>query len=87
MSYEEPSNPEQTVTVTTRVGATDVMRLDEVAARRGVDRSELIAKAIDEFLAHEGLSGRFIAPPPPMQLPRRERGRAWRRQSSRLSHC
>ncbi len=86
MSDNEPLNSEQTVIVTARVGATDVVRLDQVAARRGVDRSELIAKAIDEFLAHEGLSGRFITPPPPMQLPRRDRARTWRRPTPRLSH-
>ncbi len=85
MSDNEPSSSEQAVTVTTRVSATDVVRLDQVAARRGVDRGELIAKAIDEFLAHEGLSGRFITPPPPMQLPQRDRHRTWRRSTPRPS--
>ncbi len=70
--------------VVARIATADVDRLDQIAARRGIERSELIAAAIDEFLAHEGLSGRFITPPPPMQIPRRHRDRTRGRRKARL---
>jgi hypothetical protein len=85
MSEEEPPTHDNKI-VTARITATDVVRLDQIASRRGIERSEVIAEAIDEFLAHEGLSGRFIAPPPPMRIPRRDRDLTRGRRQSRLRH-
>jgi len=69
MSEDEAPNGEKGPIVTARISSSDAVRLDRVAARRGIDRGELIAEAIDEFLAQEALSGRFVAPPPPMLIP------------------
>ena len=63
----EPQEEEEVVMV--RVQEPDVARLDVAAARRGVGRDEIIAQAIDAFLAREIWSGGFIAPPPPMEIP------------------
>ena len=56
-------------TVTARISGADIERLDIAAARRGIERDELIAQAIDAFLARETWSGGFIAPPPRMEVP------------------
>lgn len=55
--------------VTASLRPADVERLDIAAARRGIGREELVAEAIDAFLAREMWSGGFIAPPPPMEIP------------------
>jgi hypothetical protein len=47
----------------------DIARLEVAAERRGIGRDEVIAQAIDAFLARETWSGGFIAPPPPMEVP------------------
>ena len=86
MEKEAPSTSDDTSVVTSRITDAEIDRLDQIAARRGIERSELIAEAIDEFLAHEGLSGRFIAPPPPMLIPRRDRIRTGGRRNPRLSN-
>lgn len=62
---EHPSLEE----VTARISGADVERLEIAATRRGIEREELIAQAIDAFLARETWSGGFIAPPPPMEVP------------------
>lgn len=56
--------------VTLRLRQADVDRLDHAAARRGIGRDEMVAEAIDAFLAREIWSGGFIAPPPPMEVPK-----------------
>lgn len=48
----------------------DIERLDRSAQRRGVTRHEVIAEAIDAFLAREMWSGAYIPPPPRMEIPR-----------------
>jgi hypothetical protein len=58
-----------TEVVTALISPDDVARLDHAAARRGVERGEVVAQAIDAFLAREMWSGGFIAPPPPMEIP------------------
>ena len=63
----------------------DVARLEVAAERRGIERDEVIAQAIDAFLARETWSGGFIAPPPPMEVPgpfpwRATTFRLWRRE-------
>ncbi len=72
-----PSEPEpspaalgRTEVVTARLRPVDVARLDHAAERRGVDREEMVAQAVDAFLAREMWSGGFIAPPPPMEVPK-----------------
>ena len=55
--------------VTAQIRPEDVERLDIAATRRGLERHELVAQAIDAFLAREMWSGGFIAPPPPMEIP------------------
>lgn len=67
--------------VTTRLRQADVARLDHAAARRGIGRDEMVAEAIDAFLAREVWSGGFIAPPPPMEVPEPF---AWRPGAFRL---
>lgn len=67
-SSAESSEPELE-SVSTHVTRADLERLDIAAARRGIERDELIAQAIDAFLARETWSGGFIAPPPPMEVP------------------
>ena len=67
--------------VTTRLRPADVARLDQSAARRGIGRDEMVAEAIDAFLAREIWSGGFIAPPPPMEIPGPY---PWRRGAVRL---
>lgn len=52
-----------------RLRSADVERLDHAAARRCIGRDEIVAEAIDAFLAREIWSGGFIAPPPPMEVP------------------
>lgn len=69
----------RTEEVTALIRLSDLARLDHMATRRGVDRSELIVQAIDAMLAQEAWSGGFIEPPPPMQLPR-SRSRLFRRR-------
>jgi hypothetical protein len=59
----------------------DVARLDHAAARRGISRAEMVAEAVDAFLAREMWSGGFIAPPPPMEVPGPF---PWRRGAFRL---
>jgi hypothetical protein len=62
-------DPARTEEVSARLRPDDVVRLDRAAERRGVGRDEMIAEAIDAFLAREMWSGGFIAPPPPMEVP------------------
>jgi hypothetical protein len=69
--------------ITARITAHDLARLDRMAARRGVQRSQLVAQAVDALLAQEAWSGGFIPPPPaatvPPPLDRRGRVRRRRR--------
>jgi len=64
---DDPAAAAEVVAVS--IKKVDVERLDSSAARRGVEREEVIAEAIDAFLAREMWSGGFIAPPPPMEVP------------------
>lgn len=67
----EPLRPDQThdiVTVSVPLRGTDVGRLDHAADRRGLTREEMIAEAVDAFLAREVWSGGFVTPPP-MEVP------------------
>ena len=66
-----PLVPGHLVEVTARLRAIDVERLDIAAARRGIARDEMLAQAVDAFLAREIWSGGFIAPPPAMEPPPR----------------
>lgn len=75
--------PEPTVDVRVALRAGDVERLDIAASRRGIDREEMLAQAVDAFLAKEMWSGGFIAPPPPMEPPGRF---AWSPKAFRLFH-
>ncbi len=74
--------------VTVHVGAADLARLDELAAKRAVSREQLLRQVIDEVLAQEALRGGFgvgkaarngpgLVPAPPR--PRRTRHRRFRR--------
>jgi hypothetical protein len=69
--------------VTARITAHDLARLDRMAERRGVERSQLISQAIDALLAQEAWSGGFIPPPPAVTVPpplerrRRHARRRW----------
>ena len=65
-----PAARDRTEVVTARLRPDDVARLDHAAERRGVDREEMVVQAIDAFLAREIWSGGFIAPPPPMEVPK-----------------
>ena len=68
----QPSVPDQTqetVSVSVPLRSADVPRLEHAADRRGITKEEMIAEAVDAFLAREMWSGGFIAPPPPMELP------------------
>ncbi len=73
--------PEPTEVVSARLRPAEVARLDHAAARRGIGRDEMVAEAIDAFLAREMWSGGFIATPPPMEVPGPY---PWRRGSFRL---
>ena len=42
---------------------------DVLGLKRASRRDEMLAQAIDAFLAREMWSGGFIAPPPPMEVP------------------
>jgi hypothetical protein len=64
MADEQP-----TETVTARITAHDLARLDRMATRRGVEREHLVSMAIDALLAQEAWSGGFIPPPPASTLP------------------
>jgi hypothetical protein len=66
-SQSDASAPTEDVTM--RLRSADVARLDHAAARRGIGRDEMVAEAIDAFLAREIWSGGFISPPPPMEVP------------------
>lgn len=69
-SSNPPDRPDAELeTVTTQISGADIERLDVAAQRRGIERDEVIAQAIDAFLARETWSGGFIAPPPPMEVP------------------
>jgi predicted transcriptional regulator len=48
--------------ITAQVRADHLERFDELAARRGVSRSELVGQAIDGLLAREAMIGAFGAP-------------------------
>lgn len=73
--------PAPTMVVTAHLRPAEVARLDHAAARRGIGRDEMVAEAIDAFLAREIWSGGFIATPPPMEVPPPY---PWRRQGLRL---
>lgn len=45
--------------ITARLRTDHVGRLDQMAARRGIDRSELVGRAMDRFLAQEAMIGAF----------------------------
>ena len=76
-----PVVPTDTEPVTTHLRPEDLERLDNMAARRGVDHHALIVQAVDALLAQEAWNGGFIPPPAPMIVPRRtrDRGRTKRR--------
>ena len=76
-----PEQTQGTETVSARLSSAEVARLDHAAGRRGITREEMIAEAIDAFLAREMWSGGFIAPPPPMEVPSKY---PWRAASFRL---
>ena len=58
----------ETVTVPVPLRGTELERLDHAADRRGITREEMIAEAVDAFLAREMWSGGFVTPPP-MEVP------------------
>ena len=80
---------EPTEAIEVRIAAAELALLDRAADRRGIERAEMVAQAIDEFLAQEAWSGGFIPPPPAMEVPRRPRLRSesgrlrWMRGSDR----
>jgi hypothetical protein len=85
----EPNDPieraDEFEVVSVSIRRADVARLGVAAERRGIGRDEIIAQAIDAFLARETWSGGFIAPPPPMEVPgpfpwRSQTFRLWRRE-------
>ncbi|MBG7606259.1 MAG: ribbon-helix-helix protein, CopG family [Actinobacteria bacterium] len=78
-----PDAPTNTEPVTTHIRHGDLERLDNMAARRGVDRNALIVQAIDALLAQEAWNGGFIPPPPPMEVPRRTRDRGRMKRQAR----
>ena len=80
MNAEVPTNTEP---VTTHIRHEDLKRLDNMAARRGVDRHALIVQAVDALLAQEAWNGGFIAPPEPMNVPRRTRDRGRMKRQAR----
>jgi hypothetical protein len=72
MNTDEPARTE---TVAAQISPADLVRLDHMAERRGVDRSQLVVQAIDALLAQEAWSGGFIPPPPPIGVPPAEQRR------------
>ncbi len=48
--------------VTATIPAEDLARLERLATRRGLDRSELIARAVDGLLASDDLAGGYVRP-------------------------
>ncbi len=48
--------------VTATIGARDVARLERLAATSGLDRSELVGRAVDGLLACDDLAGGFVGP-------------------------
>lgn len=83
---DEPIEPAaEREIVSASIPREDVARLEVAAERRGIERDEVVAQAIDAFLARETWSGGFIAPPPPMEVPgpfpwRATTFRLWRRE-------
>jgi hypothetical protein len=82
---EEMSSDQDLESVTARITAHDLARLDRMAERRGVERNQLISQAIDALLANEAWSGGFIPPPPAATIPpplerRRHTRRRWFRR-------
>ncbi len=61
-------DPRRTEVVSAKLRPEDVARLDHAAQRRGMVRDEMVAEAIDAFLAREMWSGGFTSPPP-MEIP------------------
>ena len=80
------TSDELTETVTARISAHDLERLNRMAARRDVERENLIRMAIDALLAQEAWSGGFIPPPVALSVPppldRRGRVKRTRRRPS-----
>lgn len=72
MNTDEPAPTE---TVAAQISPDDLVRLNHMAERRGVDRSQLVVQAIDALLAQEAWSGGFIPPPPPIVVPPAEQRR------------
>lgn len=70
VSSTEPNDQARPVRVELPLRSADLERLDRSADRRGVTREEVIAEAIDAFLAREMWSGAYIPPPPRMEVPR-----------------
>lgn len=81
VSQSPPEQTQEAETISARLRSVDVDRLDHAADRRGITREEMIAEAIDAFLAREMWSGGFIAPPPPMEVPNKY---PWRAGAFRL---
>jgi hypothetical protein len=69
VSQPVPEQTQESEHVAVELRASDIVRLDHAADRRGITRDAMIAEAVDAFLAREMWSGGFIAPPPPMELP------------------
>ena len=73
-STDDPDPPQDDTTrrteaQTVQISPEEAARLDRAAARRGVRREDVVAEALDAFLAREMWSGGFIAPPPPIEIP------------------
>ena len=64
-----PEQTQEIVTISVPLRSVDVARLEHAADRRGITREQMLAEAVDAFLAREMWSGGFIAPPPPMEVP------------------
>jgi len=70
VSPTQPNEQPERVSIDVPLRPADIERLDRSAVRRGVTRDEVIAEAIDAFLAREMWSGAYIPPPPRMEVPR-----------------
>ena len=68
-TIDDMTSDELSETVSARISAHDLERLNRMAVRRGVEREKLIRMAIDALLAQEAWSGGFIPPPPSLSVP------------------
>ena len=55
-------NADGLLTLTVSVRADHLARLDDLAARRGVERNDLLGRAIDGLLACDDLAGGYVGP-------------------------